>query len=61
MLKTKVVIVENQTDTDMTIVGTRYFDSDSEARAFVADHNAHNHSRAYVVHVSQSYTVMGQN
>jgi hypothetical protein len=61
MLKTKVVIVENQTDTDMTIVGTRYFDSNNQARAFVTDHNAHNHSRAYVVHVSDQYTVTGQN
>jgi hypothetical protein len=56
-MKHKVVIVESQTATDMTVGGTVYFDSEAEARQWVASHNSANTSQAYVVHVSDSYSM----
>ena len=58
MHKIKVVIVESQTDTDMVIAGTRYFDTEQLARNFVLEHNANSASCAYVVHVSPTYNIV---
>jgi glycosyltransferase involved in cell wall biosynthesis len=55
--KYKVVIVENQTDTEMTVGGTVYFATEQLARNYVTDHNATRLSHAYLVHSSPQYTV----
>ena len=56
-MKHKVVIVDSQSDTDMTIGGTVYFDTEQQARDYVVSHNVANRSRAYSVHVSNAYTM----
>jgi hypothetical protein len=58
-MKYKIVIVDEQSNTDMTIGGTVYFDSESQARDFIKSHNETNASRAYLVHVSEKYTITG--
>ena len=58
-MKYKVVIVDKQNDTDMTVGGTVYFDSEAQARDFIKGHNETNASRAYLVHVSEKYTMIG--
>ena len=56
-MKHKVVIVENQTVTEMTVKGTVYFATEQLARDYVTDHNATQPSHAYMVHISPQYTV----
>jgi len=56
-MKYKVVIVENQTDIEMTVRGTVYFATEQLARDFVIKHNATHPSHAYMVHISPQYTV----
>ena len=58
-MKYKIVIVDEQSNTDMTIGGTVYFDSEGQARDFIKSHNETNVSRAYLVHVSEKYTITG--
>ena len=57
-MKYKVVIVEKQNLTDMTVSGTVYFETEACAREFVAKHNATEVSRAYVVTVAANYQVI---
>jgi len=56
-MKYKVVIVEHQTDTEMTVGGTVYFATEQLARDYITDHNATRPSHAYLVHISPQYTV----
>ena len=56
-MKHKVVIVENQTDTEMTVSGTVYFATEQLARDYVTDHNETRSSHAYLVHSSPQYTI----
>jgi antirestriction protein len=56
-MKYKVVIVNEQRETDMTVGGTVYFDSEALARDFIKSHNETNTSRAYMVHMSETYTM----
>lgn len=57
-MSSKVVIVERQTDTDLTVGGTVFFASEGEARDWVKNHNATNtNSRAYCVQVSANYSI----
>jgi hypothetical protein len=56
-MKYKIVIVENQSDTEMTVGDTVYFATEQLARDYVAHHNATRPSHAYMVHNSPQYTV----
>jgi hypothetical protein len=56
-MKYKVVIVENQTDIEMTVGGTMYFTTEQLARDYVAHHNVTWPSHAYMVHISPQYTI----
>ncbi len=56
-MKHKVVIVETQSDTEMTVKGTVYFATEQLARDYVLHHNATQPSHAYMVHISPQYTV----
>jgi hypothetical protein len=55
-MKYKIVIVEDQSDTEMTVSGTVYFATEQLARDYVINHNATQLSCAYLVHVSPKYT-----
>jgi hypothetical protein len=55
-MKYKVVIIENQSDTEMTVGGTVYFATEQLARDYISNHNATQSSHAYLVHVSPQYT-----
>ena len=56
IMKYKIVIVEDQSDTEMTVGGTVYFATEQLARDYVTNHNATQLSCAYLVHVSPKYT-----
>ena len=56
-MKSKVVIVADQSDREMTVNGTVYFATEQLARDYVAHHNASQSSHAYLVHISPQYTV----
>jgi hypothetical protein len=57
-MKYKIVIVETQTSTEMTVAGTVYFKTELEAKDFIIDHNVKNTSKAYLVNVSPNYHVI---
>jgi len=56
-MKYKIVIVEDQSDTEMTVGGTVYFATEQLALDYVTNHNATQLSCAYLVHNSPQYTV----
>jgi hypothetical protein len=57
-MKYKIVIVEMQTSTEMTVAGTVYFRTELEAKDFIIGHNVKNISQAYLVKVSPNYRVI---
>ena len=57
-MKYKIVIVETQEDTEMTVAGTVYFRSELEAKHFIVEHNVKNTSKAYLVNVNPNYYVI---
>lgn len=53
----KVVIVQELTNTTITIGGTMYFGSQQAALDFVQAHNGQSQSRAYIVQVAADYVM----
>lgn len=56
-MKYKIVIIKNQSTTEMFVSGTVYFSNVQQAQEYIAQHNSTSASRAYLVHSLPEYTV----